>query len=99
MIDIGLGDAEYPPGPSLDRVQVVTARTADSRRPQVPCILSRSLRPRSCYLSDMSAGRPPDRTPEEPPRGKRDAEFYLVVATVTAFLATVLMLAYALSVR
>ncbi len=47
----------------------------------------------------MSAGRPPDRTPEEPPRGKRDAEFYLAVATVTAFVATVLMLAYALSVR
>jgi hypothetical protein len=47
----------------------------------------------------MSAGRPPDRTPEKPPRGKRDAEFYIIVVTIVAFVATVLMLAYALSIR
>ncbi len=47
----------------------------------------------------MLMGSPPNRAPDEPPRGKRDAEFYLIVATVIAFVATVLMLAYALLIR
>jgi hypothetical protein len=60
------------------------------------CLRSR-LRP--CYLSDMSGRRPPDRTPEEPPRGKRDADAYIFVVTIAAFVIAVLMLVYALSLK
>ena len=56
-------------------------------------------RGRSCYAARMLTGRPSDRTPREPPRPKRDADAFLLVASIVGFFAAVFIVAYALVIR